>query len=185
MSKKKKFRPDQATAALHDIEINGEDHEIGRLDLNDFGDLNQHMRSLLLRAARMSFFEGDPEDDKRLVIEVAMKEAANVDFLSGRNTQLLNDITTLRQILYMGLRKADAATSVRDVGAMFTMDRTGELERVSMEILKISGLSVEKDEKDDEGGKDDQRPDFRHGEDLPISESGVRMDAEPDRKVVV
>ena len=108
------FNKTVATAAPIDIQLGGETFRMSPLTDADLGELDNYVRSRVIRAARESLGDGVSEADRQAVLRAAVAESMNVSFATHWRREL-NTLDGMARLFWQTLRRCHPGLTVERV----------------------------------------------------------------------
>ena len=149
-----------ATAATTEVQINGSTYVVGRLQLRDYGYLEQWMRDCLVRSGRDAMKGLDLSNaDKALVLKEAYVAAGKVSFTSDQATGFLNSIEGSLRAAWLSMRRYNTEgpdkhpMTLDEVSAI--LDEDSMLPIVEFALERVAELDDEISKKADAGDDSD------------------------------
>jgi len=106
---------DQVAAAPVDIVIGGKTYRMSPLQDRDVAELDNWLRSRIIRMARDSLAADEPEDMKRITMEAAIRFAQGLTWISGEGAQVMDTIDGISRIVWQGVYHNHPEVSYEEV----------------------------------------------------------------------
>jgi len=100
------------------VDINGNDYRMSPLTDRNIGEINNYIRSNLIKAARESLTDDTPQNLVDTTLRVAMKEAQKLDWM--RDAELIQSPEVLLYVFWLSFQKESPCTKDELATDLFT-----------------------------------------------------------------
>lgn len=136
-----------ATAAPTEVQIEGRTYVVGRLQLRDYGYLEQWMRDCLVRAGRDAIKDPELSTEQRdAVLKSAYDAAGRVRFNSPEATGFLNSVEGGLRVCWLGLRRLNPVNgrpmTIEEVNDLLSISQPDTLQKIITRALEADAIEI-------------------------------------------
>jgi hypothetical protein len=113
-------------AAAAPLEVAGKSFLMSPLSDKDVGEINKRLQASILKIARASIDEDCTEEDRRLIMDIALDRALKTDWL--KDADVMNDPQNIIQIFWQGVAKNNPGMTRDEFGVLLLQNAPESLE---------------------------------------------------------
>ena len=146
----------QATAAPVELRLGGHSFRMSPLTDRDIAELDNWLRTRVIRTARESLSPDTSPNDRQLVIDSAVRVAMSMTWMSGDGARQMATLDGMAQLLWQGIQHNHPETTPEQIRGLLLDPVTIEEARDTLRRLNFAGNGEQK-KTGDEARREDRR----------------------------